>query len=84
MELTEKFLISCCERRHVRAWQMTRFRGVLSTQPGSVPHSDFELTSESPLEKHQIGPFGDGCGFDIPIFVQQPIQVVLNSVQCFS
>lgn len=72
VELSEKFLISCCSRRHVRTWSMTRFRGVLSTQPGSVPFSDFELTSQAQIEKHQYGPFGDQS--EIPIFIQQPIQ----------
>ena len=52
---------------------MTRFRGVLSTQPGSVPFSDFELTSQAQIKKHQYGPFGDQS--EIPIFIQQPIQV---------
>ena len=73
VELSEKFLISCCSRRHVRTWSMTRFRGVLSTQPGSVPFSDFELTSQAQIKKHQYGPFGDQS--EIPIFIQQPIQV---------
>jgi len=73
VELSEKFLISCCSRRHVRTWSMTRFRGVLSTQPGSVPFSDFELTSQAQIQKHQYGPFGDQS--EIPIFIQQPIQV---------
>ena len=55
---------------------MTRFRGVLSTQPGSVPYADFELTQE-PLQnqrKEQLGPYGDGT--EIPIFVQQPFEVI--------
>jgi len=74
VELSEKFLITCCQRRHVRTWSMTRFRGVLSTQPGSVPYADFELTQE-PLpnqRKEQLGPYGDGT--EIPIFVQQPFE----------
>ena len=53
---------------------MTRFRGVLSTQPGSVPYADFELTQEaSDMRKEQLGPYGDGT--EIPIFVQQPFRV---------
>merc|ERR1712227_1048948 len=52
---------------------MTRFRGVLSTQPGSVPYADFELTQEaSDMRKEQLGPYGDGT--EIPIFVQQPFR----------
>ena len=54
---------------------MTRFRGVLSTQPGSVPYADFELTQEvlPNQRKEQLGPYGDGT--EVPIFVQQPFQV---------
>lgn len=42
--LSEKFLISVCsEYNHVRTWQVTRFRGMISTQPGSTPEASFKV-----------------------------------------
>ena len=41
--LSEKYLISVCNKLHVRTWTMTRFRGRISTQPGSTPHASFKL-----------------------------------------
>lgn len=76
VQLSEKFLISKCENHHVRTWAVTRFRGVLSTQPGSAPYANFNLTSSTTPEmirSCETGPFGDGSGDEIPIFIQQPI-----------
>lgn len=41
--LSEKYLISTCSKMHVRTWTLTRFRGRISTQPGSTPHASFRL-----------------------------------------
>ncbi|CAG2104925.1 unnamed protein product, partial [Medioppia subpectinata] len=41
--LSEKYLISVCNKMHVRTWTMTRFRGRISTQPGSTPHASFRI-----------------------------------------
>lgn len=42
--LSEKFLISVCsEYNHVRTWQVPRFRGMISTQPGSTPEASFKV-----------------------------------------
>ncbi|CAH8440848.1 unnamed protein product [Heterobilharzia americana] len=43
--LSEKYLISVCnEFHHVRTWAVTRFRGVISTQPSSTPVGSFHIT----------------------------------------
>ena len=34
-----------CGENHVRTWTVTRFRGRISTQPGSVPISSFKVLS---------------------------------------
>ena len=34
-----------CGENHVRSWTVTRFRGRISTQPGSVPISSFKVLS---------------------------------------
>ncbi|XP_045027132.1 BTB/POZ domain-containing protein KCTD3-like [Daphnia magna] len=37
VRLSEKYLVSVCsEYNHVRTWSVTRFRGMISTQPGST------------------------------------------------
>lgn len=41
--LSEKYLISVCNKMHVRTWTLTRFRGRISTQPGSTPHASFRI-----------------------------------------
>ena len=61
--LNEKYLISTCSKMHVRSWTLTRFRGLISTQPGSTPHASFSivrLTSEEDFISscdHFVTPF---------------------------
>ena len=61
--LSEKFLISTCSKMHVRSWTLTRFRGLISTQPGSTPHASFSCVqmpreSEGDLSsQHSLTPF---------------------------
>lgn len=44
MKLSEEFLISVCsEYNHVRTWRVPRFRGMISTQPGSTPEASFKV-----------------------------------------
>ncbi|VEN58820.1 unnamed protein product [Callosobruchus maculatus] len=44
--LSEKYLVSVCsEYNHVRSWRVTRFRGMLSTQPGSAPEASFKIVA---------------------------------------
>lgn len=46
VKLTEKYLISVCsEYNHVRSWTVTRFRGMISTHPGSTPLSSFKIVA---------------------------------------
>ena len=77
--LSEKYLVSVCsEYNHVRSWCVTRFRGMISTQPGSTPSSSFKIVSleedqPSSINNHgnDIGPFGDQD--DEQVFVQKVI-----------
>ena len=65
--LSEKYLVSVCsEYNHVRSWTVTRFRGMISTQPGSTPSASFKIVSleddtPSGVSAHgnDIGPYGD-------------------------
>ena len=67
MTLSEKYLVSVCsEYNHVRSWNVTRFRGMISTQPGSTPLSSFKIVSLeedwpslSASHGNDIGPYGD-------------------------
>ena len=46
VKLSEKFLVSVCsEYNHVRTWGVTRFRGMISTQPGSTSVASFKIVS---------------------------------------
>ncbi|XP_067618664.1 SH3KBP1-binding protein 1 [Eurosta solidaginis] len=76
--LSEKYLISVCsEYHHVRTWSLTRFRGMLSTQPGSTPEASFKIVAlEATDSQHSyaagndFGPYGD---YDEQIFVQKVV-----------
>jgi len=84
--LSEKHLISVCsELNHVRTWNVTRFRGMLSTQPGSTPVSSFKILSLDDYDPivsytagNDIGPFGEQD--DQQLFVQK---VVSDADQLF-
>jgi len=75
--LSEKHLVSVCsDYSHVRSWSITRFRGMISTQPGSLPLTSFNVASleyMQPVVQHSvgndIGPFGEKD--DTQIFIQK-------------
>jgi len=75
--LSEKYLVSVCsEYNHVRTWNVTRFRGMISTQPGSTPLASFKIVSlEADLpclasaHGNDIGPYGDQD--DEQLFIQK-------------
>lgn len=77
--LTEKHLVSVCsEFNHVRTWTVTRFRGMISTQPGSTPLASFKIVTidaldSSPSYSHgnDIGPFGDRDNYQV--FIQKVV-----------
>ncbi|XP_014247230.1 BTB/POZ domain-containing protein KCTD3 isoform X2 [Cimex lectularius] len=77
--LSEKFLVSVCsEYNHVRTWSVTRFRGMLSTQPGSTPVASFKILSLEEIEPNMgytvgndFGPFGEQD--DEQVFVQKVV-----------
>ncbi|XP_075594690.1 SH3KBP1-binding protein 1 [Balearica regulorum gibbericeps] len=71
--LSEKHLISvCADNNHVRTWTVTRFRGMISTQPGSTPLASFKILSLDDLD----GPAGCGAGTDIGPFGERDEQQV--------
>uniref|UniRef100_U5EQL8 Putative seta binding protein sb1 n=1 Tax=Corethrella appendiculata TaxID=1370023 RepID=U5EQL8_9DIPT len=77
--LSEKFLISVCsEYNHVRTWRVTRFRSMISTQPGSTPEASFKVVSLEAVDSiysysagNDFGPFGEQD--DEQIFVQKVV-----------
>ncbi|XP_061828250.1 SH3KBP1-binding protein 1 [Nerophis lumbriciformis] len=77
--LSEKHLISvCADNNHVRTWTVTRFRGMISTQPGSTPLTSFKVLSLDPDDAHagcsagtEIGPYGERD--DQQVFIQRVV-----------
>uniref|UniRef100_A0A2L2YBL9 BTB/POZ domain-containing protein KCTD3 n=1 Tax=Parasteatoda tepidariorum TaxID=114398 RepID=A0A2L2YBL9_PARTP len=77
--LSEKFLISVCsEYNHARTWSVTRFRGMISTQPGSTPLASFKVISLEDLEPNfsystanDSGPYGEQD--DEQVFIQKVV-----------
>ncbi|XP_046371327.1 BTB/POZ domain-containing protein KCTD3-like [Haliotis cracherodii] len=77
--LSEKHLVSACsEYNHVRSWSVTRFRGMISTQPGSTPLASFKIVSLEDLDPHisysagnDFGPFGERD--DQQVFIQKVV-----------
>lgn len=89
--LSEKHLVSVCsEYNHVRTWSVTRFRGMISTQPGSMPLASFKIVSLEGVDDQTDccsrgnshgklpGPFGEQD--DQQVFVQK---VIPDSDQLF-
>ncbi|XP_070766430.1 BTB/POZ domain-containing protein KCTD3 [Enoplosus armatus] len=80
--LSEKYLVSvCADNNHVRTWTVTRFRGMISTQPGSTPLASFKILSLEETESHgsycsgnDIGPFGERD--DQQVFIQKVIPII--------
>lgn len=62
----------CRHNNHVRSWQVARFRGRISTQPGSLPLASFSLpTFDASPQGADFGPFGD---YDqTQLFVQKAV-----------
>ncbi|XP_055322322.1 SH3KBP1-binding protein 1 [Sitodiplosis mosellana] len=79
VKLSEEFLISVCsEYNHVRTWRVPRFRGMISTQPGSTPEASFKIVSLESTDSaysysagNDFGPFGEQD--DEQVFVQKVI-----------
>lgn len=77
--LSEKFLVSVCsEYNHVRTWSVTRFRGMISTQPGSTPVASFKIVSLDEVEPYISYTAGNDCGpygeqDDEQVFVQKVV-----------
>lgn len=77
--ISEKHLVAvCAEYNHVRSWSVTRFRGMISTQPGSMPLASFKIISvddpTSPASYatgNDFGPFGEKD--DQQVFVQKVV-----------
>ncbi|XP_035209519.1 BTB/POZ domain-containing protein KCTD3-like, partial [Stegodyphus dumicola] len=77
--LSEKFLISVCsEYNHARTWSVTRFRGMISTQPGSTPLASFKVISLEDIEPNisysagnDSGPYGEQD--DEQVFIQKVV-----------
>lgn len=84
--LSEKHLVSVCAKyNHVRTWNVTRFRGMISTQPGSTPLASFKIVSLDDIDPlvsytagNDFGPFGEQD--DKQLFVQK---VVSDTDQLF-
>uniref|UniRef100_A0A452G7M6 SH3KBP1 binding protein 1 n=1 Tax=Capra hircus TaxID=9925 RepID=A0A452G7M6_CAPHI len=84
--LSEKHLISvCADSNHVRTWSVTRFRGMISTQPGSTPLASFKILALESADGHggcsagnDIGPYGERD--DQQVFIQK---VVPSASQLF-
>ncbi|KAK3092522.1 hypothetical protein FSP39_003957 [Pinctada imbricata] len=77
--LSEKHLVSVCsEYNHVRTWSVTRFRGMISTQPGSTPLASFKIVALDDVDPqisysagNDFGPFGEQD--DQQVFIQKVV-----------
>ena len=54
----------CADNNHVRTWTVTRFRGMISTQPGSTPLTSFKVLSLDGTDGHG----GCSAGTDIGVW----------------
>lgn len=56
LDVRGALLSVCADNNHVRTWTVTRFRGMISTQPGSTPLTSFKILSLDDIDGH------GGCG----------------------
>lgn len=56
------FFKVCADNNHVRTWTVTRFRGMISTQPGSTPLASFKIISLEETESHNSYSSGNDIG----------------------
>ncbi|XP_068223153.1 BTB/POZ domain-containing protein KCTD3 isoform X4 [Palaemon carinicauda] len=76
--LSEKLLISVCsEYNHVRTWSVTRFRGMISTQPGSTPLSSYKILTIDEVDPNIYYAIANDCG---PYGEQDDEQVFIQKV----
>ncbi|RXG60839.1 BTB/POZ domain-containing protein KCTD3 [Armadillidium vulgare] len=76
--LSEKLLISVCsEYNHVRTWTVTRFRGMISTQPGSTPFSSYKILTLDEVDPNIHYALANDCG---PYGEQDDEQVFIQKV----
>nr|XP_023395612.1 LOW QUALITY PROTEIN: SH3KBP1-binding protein 1 [Loxodonta africana] len=75
----------CADNNHVRTWSVTRFRGMISTQPGSTPLASFKILALESADGHggcsagnDIGPYGERD--EQQVFIQK---VVPSASQLF-
>lgn len=57
----------CADNNHVRTWSVTRFRGMISTQPGSTPLASFKILALESADGH------GGCSAGNDIGAYQPL-----------
>ncbi|OTF74300.1 hypothetical protein BLA29_003742, partial [Euroglyphus maynei] len=71
--LDQEYLMTMCTKLHARTWSLVRFRGMISTQPGLKPQSNFAIRySGHGLDTiHDIGPYGHQEGMK-QVFVEIP------------
>lgn len=60
--LIKYFLLVCSEYNHARTWSVTRFRGMISTQPGSTPLASFKVISLEEMEPNISYSAGNDSG----------------------
>ena len=72
--LSEKCLVSTCANQHVRTWTVTRFRGMISTYPGSTVLASFALMDLDKLSTKALdGAVGVSTGSSAAAIDQEPI-----------
>ena len=56
----------CADSNHVRTWSVTRFRGMISTQPGSTPLASFKILALESADGHGGCSAGNDIGASCP------------------
>ena len=67
--ITMCLFLVCSDYNHVRTWNVTRFRGMLSTQPGSTPLASFKVVSLERSEPHPSFASGNMLGKNLTTLI---------------
>lgn len=68
----------CADNNHVRTWSVTRFRGMISTQPGSTPLASFKILALESADGHGGCSAGNDIGASQPLAAHPTVLIGLH------
>lgn len=65
----------CSDSNHARTWEVLRFRGMISTQPGPMPLASFKVLALEASEPHPCYSKGNDIGKSMQQVMLKPLSL---------